>query len=424
MTIFLLKRIGSPLNNDRGVAALVTIILAIIILGAVAFNFVAETRQKQAGSILTYTSTNSLMIAEAGLRYTEKCLLEIDAGCPTAIQNVSDWTTITSADNFNKGFGGDGNFAISFPGHANQDEGNIFVTSTGTFKGGQRSLSRFISRACILGTNAVSSCLGTSTKNNSLIDPVPNPPPDPVCPPDPPGIVGPFPAPPVACDACDGSSALCPDFDPNTHLIAGNFLDPAITTPFCNFKLKNGETVKTNEASFLNIVVGNDFEVIDNATLRLNEDAVDPLDATKDTTITVYGNAKLTNNGEIRVKGTLTLNIGTVDPVTFLLETDTGKFDMKNSSRVNNNQGEAANASVWAEGDVTIKNSSLFVGSVASDGTLQLENNAEVQGALQGQSVSLRNNATVIYTDNENAGSNSSGYSLCGSGETGQNWSE
>ena len=97
---------------------------------------------------------------------------------------------------------------------------------------------------------------------------------------------------------------------------------------------------------------------------------------------------------------------------------------MKNSSRVNNNQGEAANASVWAEGDVTIKNSSLFVGSVASDGTLQLENNAEVQGALQGQSVSLRNNATVIYTDNENAGSNSSGYSLCGSGETGQNWSE
>jgi hypothetical protein len=424
MKIFFIKRIASPLINERGVAALVSIILAIIVLGSVAFNFIAETRQKQSGSILTYTSTNALMIAESGLRYTEKCLLEIDAGCPAAIQNVSDWTTITAAANFNKDFGGDGNFAITFPGHANNDAGNIFVTSTGTFKGGQRSLSRFISRACILGENAVSSCSGTSIKNNSTIDPTPNPPPDPVCPPDPPGIVGPFPVPPTDCDACDGSSALCPDFDPNVHLVAGNFLDPAITTPFCNFKLINGDEVKTNEASFLNIIVGNDFEIIDNATLKLNDDAVDPLDATKDTTITVYGNANLNNNGEIRVKGTLTLNVGTVDPVTFLLEADTGAFDMKNSSRVNNNAGEAANASVWAEGDITIKNSTLLVGSVASDGIIELQNNAEVQGALQGYEVKLRNNATVVYTDNENAGSNSSGYSLCGSGETGQNWSE
>ena len=422
MKNFFFYRAASPLNNERGFAALVTIILAIIILGSVAFNFVTETRQKQAGSILTYTSTNALMIAEAGLRYTEKCLLEIDAGCPTGTQNVSDWTTITAADNFNRDFGGDGNFAVSFPGHPNNDEGNIFVTSTGTFKGGQRSLSRFISRACVLGENAVSSCLGTTTNNNSIIDPVPNPPPDPVCPPDPPGIVGQFPAPPGDCDSCDGTSSLCPDFNINTDLDGGGFLDPSITTPFCNFRLSGTDIVKTREDEFLSIVVGNDFEIVDNATLKLNDNATDPLDATKDTIIYVYGNAKLTNNGEIRVKGTLTLDVGTVNPISFALTG--GDFDMKNSSRVNNNSGEAANASVWAEGDIVIKNSALFVGSVASDGTIELQNNAEVQGSLQGETVLLRNNATVIYSENEDAGSSSSGYSLCGSGETGQNWQE
>jgi hypothetical protein len=403
-----LKKYIAPIKNEHGAAALISVVMAIIVLGSIAFNFVAETRQKQAGSILTYTSTNSVMIAEAGLRYTEKCLLEIDAGCPASIQNVSDWTTITSGDNFNKDFGGDGNFAISFPGHANNDEGNIYVTSTGTFKGGQRSLSRFISRVCVLGENAVTSCLATSVKNNSVIDPVPNPPPDPVCPADPPGIVGPFPDAPSECDSCP--SASCPNFSTGLHLLAGNILDPSFTR-FCDFKIKNGETVKTNEADHINIVVKKDFEIEDNATLKLNDNAVDPLDGTKDTTITVYDDGTLKNNGEIRVKGTLTLNIS-------------DKFEMKNSSRVNNNQGEAANASVWVENNVTIKNSSLFVGSVASDGTIELKNNAEVQGALFGYEVKLKNNATIIYTDNENAGSNSSGYSLCGSGETGQNWSE
>ncbi len=147
------KKIPFPLNNERGVAALVSIILAIIILGSVAFNFVAETRQKQSGSILTYTSTNSLMIAEAGLRLTQKCLAveDITWGCPAILQANSDWTTITSADNFNRDFGGDGNFAISFPGDTGNDAGKIFITSTGTFRGAQRSLSRLITRsACVL----------------------------------------------------------------------------------------------------------------------------------------------------------------------------------------------------------------------------------------------------------------------------------
>jgi hypothetical protein len=169
--------------------------------------------------------------------------------------------------------------------------------------------------------------------------------------------------------------------------------------------------VKTNEADHINILIGNDFKIKNNATLRLNNDAADPLDDTKDTTITIYNNADFQNNGEIRVNGTLTLNVA-------------GEFSMNNSSRINNSQGEAANASAWVEGNATIKNSSLLVGSLSSDGTILLKNNAEVQGALFGDEVSLKNNATVIYTDNEDAGTNTPGYAQCVSGSAAPIWSE
>jgi hypothetical protein len=415
MKSLLLKKYLSHFKNERGIAALVTIILAIIILGSVAFNFVAETRQKQSGSILTYTSTNALMIAEAGLRYTQKCLTVVDAtwGCPAILQSNADWTTITAANNFNKDFGGAGNFAVSFPVNALNDAGKIFVISTGTYKGGQRSLSRFISRACVLGDNAITSCLGTTTKNNSFIDPpLPDPPVTGVCPDDPPGFVN-ISALSGDCDlSCSGvdTAANCPDFDPNLHLLAGDILDPAFPQ-FCNFKLSGSDEIKTNEADHLTITVIKDFEIKNLATLKLNDNAVDPLDGTKDTTITVHGNAILENDGEIRVKGALSLEV-------------VGTYDMKNSSRVNNNEGASANASAWVDGDVSIKNSSLFIGSVATDGTLSLKNNAEVQGALFGNEVSLKNNATVIFTDNEDAGASTEGYAQCSSGASGQVWSE
>ena len=406
------NKILSPLNNERGVAALVSIILAIIILGSIAFNFIAETRQKQSGSAMTYTSTNALMIAEAGLRYTHKCLVAEDVswGCPAILQGNTDWTTITSANNFNKDFGGDGNFAISFPGHVNNNEGSIYVTSTGTFRGAQRSLSRFISKVCVLGENAITSCVATSTQNNSFIDPpLPDPPVTGECPTDPPGIVD-IPADTSDCSSnCGGPT--CPDFVYNTHAPAPNrILDPSFTQ-FCDFILVDDQVVKTNEADHINILIGKDFKIKNNATLRLNNDAADPLDDTKDTTITIYNNADFQNNGEIRINGTLTLNVA-------------GELSMKNSSRINNSQGEAANASAWVEGNATIKNSSLLVGSLSSDGTILLKNNAEVQGALFGNEVSLKNNATVIYTGNEDAGTNTPGYAQCVSGSAAPIWSE
>lgn len=484
------KKIPSHINNERGVAALVSIILAIIVIGSVAFNFVAETRQKQAGSILTYTSTNALMIAEAGLRLTQKCLTDEDAawGCPAILQGNSDWLTITSGDNFSRDFGGDGTFDISFPVSTLNDSGKIFVTSSGTFREGKRSLSRFITRSCVLGTNAVTSCTATTTKNNSYIDPpLPDPPPTTECPDDPPGIVGEF-EDDDDCTGCNGSSSLCPDFDTNLHLDGGNWLD-AGATKFCDFKMDNSDEVKTHAGNHASIYIHKKLEIKDNATLILNDDA-DPgnvftvptpqnnklnvtgtpyalndvvvltttgtlpaglSDSTQyyvvniasgkfqlsltasgsavnitdagtpthtvtkvavGTTILVFQDAKLQNNGEIQVKGgTLTLNIN-------------GKFEMKNSSKVNNIQGEAADASAWVEKDVQIKNSSLFVGSITSDQKIELKNNAEVQGSLFGNEVKLKNNASVIYTDNEDAGGNTDGYAECAAGGEGQVWSE
>jgi hypothetical protein len=396
------------LANERGVAALMGIIFALIIIGTVAFNFVIESRQKQSGSSMTYTSTNALMIAEAGLRYTQKCLLAVDVawGCPTAIHDNNDWTTITSANNFNNTFAGDGNFAVSFPVNASNDSDNIFVVSTGTFRGAQRSLSRFISRVCVLGTDAITSCVATTTNNNSSVDPpLPDPPVTGVCPTDPPGIVAPLPTLPSACGGCPNAS--CPNFTAS-HLDGSNYLTQFT---FCDM-IVNNLVVKTKDADTSDnlIVVAGNLEFANSTTVSLSDNAVDPNNA-DDTVFNVYGDVTLKNLAELNVKGAVTINTGLT-------------FNMENSSKLNNLQGDAADASIWVEGDATVKNSALLIGSLSSDGTILLENNAEIDGALFGSTVTLKNNATLVYSNNQNAGSNTSGYSQCVSGTVAPNWSE
>ncbi|MGK0179866.1 MAG: Tfp pilus assembly protein PilX, partial [Nitrospinales bacterium] len=116
MNRFLFNHITRPLKNPRGVAALMGVILGIVIMAAIAFNFLAESRQKQAGAILTYTSTNAFMIAEAGLRYAEKCLTSTEATCPSGVNEQSDWTDVDNSDNIAATAFGGGTFAIYFPG--------------------------------------------------------------------------------------------------------------------------------------------------------------------------------------------------------------------------------------------------------------------------------------------------------------------
>ncbi len=427
-----LKNITRHLKNERGVAALMGIVFGIIIIGSIAFNFLAESRLKQSGSILTYTSTNAFMIAEAGLRYVEKCLLEVDAawGCPVKLQNNSDWTTILAtnvpSDNFNHDFGG-GNFSISFPGSvtpthpanntagAPNDADNIRVIATGTFRGAERSIQRFISRSCVLSLDGATSCIGTTTNNNSSITPAPSPDSFGVCPVG--GIVADLPALDVShpCfDCVDSGTAttFCPNFSAGSHLTSG-FLN---TNPsnFCNMTINGDQVVKTSElvTTDNNILVAGNLNIDGNAaaSLQLSNDAVDP-NSTEETIITVYGNASLTHGGDIRVNGALTLKVG-------------GTLDMKNSSKINNNQGEEADAIAMVEGNVTLKNSTEFIGAIQSDATISLENNAQMTGSMQGNEIKLRNNATLIFNPDGNPGGNTSGYLECLSSVVPPGWSE
>jgi hypothetical protein len=294
MNLFLKNKIIHPLKNDRGAAALMGIVMGIIIMGTIAFNFLAESRQKQSGAILTYTSTNAFMIAEAGTRFVERCLLNTEATCSTDFpdsQTSTAWSTdITVSDNFSNNFGG-GKFDISFPVHASNDDDNILVVSTGTYKGAQRSIQRFIPRfgqcpfidvsqpatSCSNGSGA-----GTSTQTNAFITPpLPNPPQQVVCPTDAGGDIDMVPDLDVndltACIGCP--NAACPNFNAGTHLDGNNFLIPRANNYFCNMNVQNTTVMKTTVTDTSGntddaISVAKKFTVQDTATVKLNDDAI------------------------------------------------------------------------------------------------------------------------------------------------------
>ena len=278
-----------PLKNESGAAALMGIVMGLIIMGTIAFNFLAESRQKQSGAILTYTSTNAFMIAEAGIRFVEKCLTTTDATCATHFpdsQNNADWTTID--DTITDIPFGDGAFTITFATHASNDADNIFVVSTGTYKGAQRSIRRFIPRfgQCpfIDVSQPATSCtngsgVGTANLNNSSITPpLPNPAPQVDCPTDGGGnvdLVPALPALPAECVGCP--NAACPNFNAGNHLNGSNFLIPRANNYFCTMNINNATVVKTTVNDGINnddeILVAKVFRVQDTATVKLNDDA-------------------------------------------------------------------------------------------------------------------------------------------------------
>lgn len=419
MNRFYLKQIIRPLENQRGVAALMSVILGIVIMAAVAFNFLAESRQKQAGAILTYTSTNAFMIAEAGLRYAERCLTETEATCPSGVNEQSDWTNVDSSDNIAATNFGGGTFAIYFPGSTDpvnatgspNDQDNIRVISVGTYKGAERSIQRIVQRACFLSVSGATSCLGTTKANNSDIDPDPPASAEGVCGDivDALNLTDDFTDP--NCDTnCDGSDSECPNFDRTLeahHETSSGLLK---RFKFCDMIIDtNNLNVLTSEADNTDdhIAVARNL-TIEDSTLRLSDDAADP-NSTDETTITVYGNALIAGTGELRLKGALTLKVG-------------GTFIMENSTSFNVVQGKPADASVWVEGNVTLGNSSDFIGALASDGTILVSNNADITGAIQAQTVTLENNAEIDF--DEDAGENTEGYEQCGSSDVASAWAE
>ncbi|GEM_PF-804203 len=412
------KLIVHPLKNERGIAALMGIVMGIVIMAAIAFNFLAESRQKQTGAILTYTSANAFMIAEAGLRYTERCLLETEATCPSALQDVDDWTDIDNTDNISSVTFGDGTFAIYFPGTTTpanatgspNDKDNIRVISVGTYKGAERSIQRFIQRACYLSENAATSCLGTTTANNSLIDPEPEASASSIC-----GevvealdLTDDFTDP--DCDtSCDGSDSECPNFDSTLeahHETSTNLLKHF---KFCEMTIDDLTVLTSDDdATDDHIAIAKNLEIKGTSTVKLTDDAADP-NSTDETTITVYGNTTISDSGEIRVNGALTLKVG-------------GTFDMAGSTAINLIQNEATDTSAWVEGNATLDNNADFIGALSSDGTISVSNNAVIKGSIQAQTVALQNNASLVF--DEDAGENTEGYEQCGSNNVSLAWAE
>jgi hypothetical protein len=414
MNRFLFKHITRPLKNQRGVAALMGVIFGIVIMAAIAFNFLAESRQKQAGAILTYTSTNAFMIAEAGLRYAEKCLQDTEATCPSGVNEQLDWTDVDNSDNIAATAFGGGTFAIYFPGSTDpanatgspNDKDNIRVISVGTYKGAERSIQRFVQRPCYLALYGATSCLGTSTKNSSFIDPEPEEESESVCQDLVEDLDYTDEFTDTDCDTeCDGSDAECPDFDYATHTNSG-----ALTQfYFCKMKIDD-DIVTTSEADDTDdkIFIARDFEIKGTGELRLSNDALDPAD-TDETVITVYKNAKLKDAGEIQVKGALTLNVQ-------------GKMDMKDDALLNDTQRVKADVITLVRGNFKIEDDAKYYGAISSDGTIEVKNNGYIEGAIQAQEVKFKNNAKLIFDDT--AGENTEGYEECGSSDVSSAWAE
>jgi len=169
-------------QGQEGASMLMAVVLAIVTMAAIAFNFLAESEQKQSGASVTYTSTNAFLLADAGVRYVEKCLKDPPVTpdvCPTGASSV-DWKSdfiTTPATTFTKNFptpDSSGTFSIEFIQNAINDTNNIRIRSTGTYKGAIRTIGSTVSRftTCVLGEQAISYCTSSNIKNSaSTTDP-------------------------------------------------------------------------------------------------------------------------------------------------------------------------------------------------------------------------------------------------------------
>ncbi|QPJ65169.1 MAG: hypothetical protein G3M78_07115 [Candidatus Nitrohelix vancouverensis] len=164
---------GRLRRQEDGVSMLIAVVVAIAIIGAISLNFLAETSQKQSGASVAYTSLNAFLVADAGVRYVEKCLRDHDANCPIA--SSTDWKTdfiTTPGTKISKNFPsntGEEFFTVEFSQHSINDADNIRVTSTGTFRGAERVISSTVSRSstCVLGEQAISYCTGVNILNSA-----------------------------------------------------------------------------------------------------------------------------------------------------------------------------------------------------------------------------------------------------------------
>ncbi|WP_282012093.1 DUF7305 domain-containing protein [Nitrospina watsonii] len=355
------------LHNERGIAALVLVLLGTALVAVIALSFLIQTQTKQYGSALASTGSNAFMAAEAGLRYTETCLLLNDVNCPAVTANT-DWTLLVTG--FTKTFGsGNGDFTTSF---APVDASTVVVTSVGTYRGAQREVSKTIVQAnsCKLAENVVTSCQAPSVHPQASVTGTvetgycPNP-----------QLVDPI--------AFPGTPGGCPNLDYIPMVNA-----PVLLAPYhyCNYSHLISYDITIN--SDITIYVAQKLTMENASRLIINGNV----------TIYVGDEILMKDNAEIQVNGTLTIHTEKT-------------LTMENSTIINAVGGNAANVLLLAEEDVTLKDNSVFVGGIISDKKVTFEQNSVLTGAILADAVDLKKDTTATWA--ATAATNSPQYNQC-----------
>ncbi len=150
-----MKTIRRHLKNESGIAALIMVIAALIIVSLVGMNFIIEQENKHQGSAVTVNAEQAQVNAEAGWRYASKCLTGNDPACPCntgAPGNCANWTGMVNFPLINFG-GNGGSFQVTFSNPANC---SIEVASTGIVNNTRRTVNDILTRNSIGAAGAVS----------------------------------------------------------------------------------------------------------------------------------------------------------------------------------------------------------------------------------------------------------------------------
>ena len=335
-------------KGEDGAAALMAVIFAVIIIGTIATSFLATSQQKQAGGALTYTSTNASLVAEAGLRFAEKCLLvggTTEAGCPCTswTGGCSDWVTAPANFPADIPFGDSrGSFEIQV---AAVDANKIKVTSIGKFAGALRSFSKTVAINCALSTNAITSCTPIGTENNSNIDPPTAPTQEGVC--DIPAIppLPAFPGDPTGCPP--GGTGDYPNLVKTTN---GNLSYPGPDVRICNWTQTKGTTTFGTDGNNTTVWIAGNINLSNQADVQ------------------ILGTVKFNVRGNVSISQSAEILVGDTTPTEGImtLQTD-GDFNMDNNSKVNQILDNASDVLVLIGGQGTFQENIDFTGGIYGD---------------------------------------------------------
>lgn len=379
MRNFIVRLYKNRLNSQKGVAALMAVIIAMVVIASIGLNFVAETQQEQAGSTVTYTSTNAFLISQAGLRYAEKCLKQNLSGCPC--YNTCSHTNWPTANILNKVFSsiafGDTRGSFTFI-VTSATTSKAYVTATGTFAGATRELSKNITPSCAMSEQAATSCTGIMQSGNASISPSTS------------VLTGSCSNTAVSLDTFPSGAVGCP----NASYPA--FSGGVVSSPYqyCSWTQTSGTTTVNGNVT---IYVQNGLTLSNSAVIAINGNVTIDVNS--------GGNVLLQNQSSISItSGSLTIKTA-------------GTFTLQNNATINypigGSAGSAGAVMVMVQGaTATLSGNAQFSGGIyAPSATLSIGNNSTLTGAVVANSGTMTSNASVTF--DTTAGNSTNGYSSC-----------